>query len=279
MDLYTRCTHCETVFRVTTRELQASGGRVRCGYCHRVFDAFASLSAQEPQAAEPQAGELPSEEPQGADRGAKQQPAATEPAAPSSAPAPAMAVVATEPPRAKPDPAASLYEWEFKVAPPPRRTVLWSMVSLLLVLAAAAQAAYAFQTQILMHYPQVRPLFERACSLVGCEVGLPRQAEWLDIQASDLQLPDPARPNEVELTALVRNRARVAVDYPAFELTLTDSADRVIARRVFLPAEYLGREADSTQGLQARAELPLRLYLDTGNVRASGYRLYLFYPS
>ena len=48
MDLFTRCTRCETVFRVTTGDLQASGGQVRCGRCQTVFDAFASLTAKPP---------------------------------------------------------------------------------------------------------------------------------------------------------------------------------------------------------------------------------------
>src|SRR3981081_2679027 len=51
MNLYTRCLHCGTTFRVTTQQLQASSGQVRCGQCKQVFDAFATLTAQEPQPA------------------------------------------------------------------------------------------------------------------------------------------------------------------------------------------------------------------------------------
>jgi len=75
----------------------------------------------------------------------------------------------------------------------------------------------------------------------------------------------------------VRNRAPVEQDYPAFELTLTNSQEQAIARRVFLPAEYL-QWIDAAHGLKAGAELPIRLFLDTGELRAAGYRLYLFYP-
>jgi predicted Zn finger-like uncharacterized protein len=46
--MYTRCTHCDTVFRVTPQQLQVSSGKVRCGRCNQVFDAFSSLSAQLP---------------------------------------------------------------------------------------------------------------------------------------------------------------------------------------------------------------------------------------
>ncbi|MEO8631547.1 MAG: MJ0042-type zinc finger domain-containing protein, partial [Betaproteobacteria bacterium] len=48
MSMYTRCPHCETHFRVTREQLQASSGQVRCGRCQEVFDAFATLAAQLP---------------------------------------------------------------------------------------------------------------------------------------------------------------------------------------------------------------------------------------
>jgi hypothetical protein len=108
-------------------------------------------------------------------------------------------------------------------------------------------------------------------------VALPRLSSFLHIEASDLKAPDPARPNEIELLVSVRNRAPMEQDYPAFELTLTNSQEQTIARRVFLPAEYL-RWMDAADGLKAGAELPIRLFLDTGELRAAGYRLYLFYP-
>src|SRR5258708_20684954 len=54
MDLYTRCPNCDTTFRVTTQQLQASGGQVRCGNCQKIFDAFATLTAREPQLASPE---------------------------------------------------------------------------------------------------------------------------------------------------------------------------------------------------------------------------------
>jgi hypothetical protein len=46
---------------------------------------------------------------------------------------------------------------------------------------------------------------------------------------------------------------------------------------VFAPDEYLDRSVDRSQGLGANQEVSLRLYLDTGNVRPAGYRLYLFF--
>ena len=39
----TRCPACSTVFRVTSDQLRAKAGKVRCGYCQAVFNAFDEL--------------------------------------------------------------------------------------------------------------------------------------------------------------------------------------------------------------------------------------------
>jgi hypothetical protein len=87
---------------------------------------------------------------------------------------------------------------------------------------------------------------------------------------------DPLRPNEMLLLLSIRNRAPIELAYPAFELTLTNSSEQAIARRIFVPEDYL--PSVQTRGLNGGTELPITLRLDTGNLHASGYRLYIFYP-
>ncbi|HEU5399595.1 MAG TPA: DUF3426 domain-containing protein [Gammaproteobacteria bacterium] len=41
--MYTVCTNCKTKFRVSSAQLKAADGKVRCGKCHEVFDAFWAL--------------------------------------------------------------------------------------------------------------------------------------------------------------------------------------------------------------------------------------------
>jgi len=276
MNLYTRCLHCGTTFRVTTQQLQASSGQVRCGQCKQVFDAFATLTAQEPQSATPER-DTPSPTQSGPPLPA---PFVAKPPVEKSASAQVPVRPKEKPPSAsaaRPDPAASLYEWEFRMPVAPRRTGLWVSLSLLLLALLALQGAYAFRTELMVRVPQSRMYYERVCEWLGCTVGLPRLSSYLHIEASDLKAPDPARPGELELLVAVRNRAPVEQDFPAFELTLTNSQEQTIARRVFLPAEYL-QWTEAADGLKAGAELPIRLFLDTGELRAANYRLYMFYP-
>ena len=39
----TRCPACNTVFRVTSEQLRAKAGKVKCGYCQYIFNAFDEL--------------------------------------------------------------------------------------------------------------------------------------------------------------------------------------------------------------------------------------------
>ena len=176
------------------------------------------------------------------------------------------------------DPAANLYEWEFKPAPRLRHSGWWLGLSLLLVVVGLIQAGYIFRTELMVIYPPLKPLYQSVCNRLSCEIALPRLRDQLNIEASDLRSVDPQRPNLVQLTALVRNRAPVPVEYPAFELTLTNAQQQVVARRVFLPGDYLDNDATTDDGLAGRRELSVNMYLDTGPLRAAGYRIYLFYP-
>ena len=147
----------------------------------------------------------------------------------------------------------------------------------MLSMVLAVQALYALRTEIMVLVPQTRSYYTRVCESLGCIIGLPRLSHYLHIEESELKAVDPSHPNEIQLLLSVRNRARIELAYPAFELTLTNSLEQALARRVFLPAEYLPPTAQA-EGLKAGTELPIQLYLDTGALRAAGYRLYLFYP-
>ena len=50
MSLATRCPACETTFRVVQDQLKVSGGWVRCGQCHQVFNGLESLITLPPEA-------------------------------------------------------------------------------------------------------------------------------------------------------------------------------------------------------------------------------------
>jgi hypothetical protein len=99
----------------------------------------------------------------------------------------------------------------------------------------------------------------------------------LSIETSDLQT-DPEHNQLLALQATLRNQASYAQAYPALELTLTDSNDKAIARRVFCPRNTCRPRRSMTNRLPANADLEIRLWLEAREVHAAGYRLYVFYP-
>ena len=80
------------------------------------------------------------------------------------------------------------------------------------------------------------------------------------------------------LAATLKTRAPFAQDYPHLELTLTDTRDQPIMRKVLAPVEYLTQGADVRSGFAGNGDLAVSLWLDAGQLGASGYRLYVFYP-
>jgi predicted Zn finger-like uncharacterized protein len=319
--MYTRCTHCDTVFRVTPQQLQASSGKVRCGRCHEVFDAFASLSAQPPAAAVPaferseaapalvprvprDDADTPAPEwlhpaPSAVSHPPRDDAAAVAPdwlrPAPTRTPPVAAAEetverpppvqVETEAAASQPAPVSPPAEPEALTLPDelfvkgvaPRASWTWTAATLLLAVLGLGQAAWLFATPIAERLPALRPALEAFCAQAGCRLALPHLPDALFIEASDLQLLDAARPNEVLLTLTMRNRAGVAQAYPLLELTLTGAANQVTSRKVFRPQDYLEPGIDRGRGIGANQEVSIRLYLSTGELRAAGYRLYLFF--
>lgn len=252
MSLVTRCPICGTAFRVQPAQLSARGGKVRCGKCSSVFDGVAGLVEE------------------GAERLAIE-------------PSPQLGLF--DPSRKPAEPRASeeapLPPFMAEAEPPRRLRWAWGLLALLAGAALALQVGFRFRSEIAATVPSAREPLREACRLLGCEVRLPRRPDLMSIDSSELQA-DPRRQGIIVLHAVLKNRARFAQDYPALELTLTDDAERPVLRRVLAPREYLetARAAELlAQGIAPGGEAPLRVYLHSDRPSATGYRLYLFYPS
>lgn len=138
----------------------------------------------------------------------------------------------------------------------------------------AAQWALHERDQLAARQPQLLPLLTQLCAPLGCEVGPVRRIDAVVIDSSTL-----ARRlgNFYAFDVVLKNTADTAVATPALELSLTDTRDQVIVRRVFLPAELPGTPPQ----LPAQGTVPVSLRLaisETGPLGMAGYRALLFYP-
>jgi predicted Zn finger-like uncharacterized protein len=191
----------------------------------------------------------------------------TPPRAPEPAPEPKPEPESAPEPEPTPEPALA--------EPPPRRTWPWVLGVLAALLVLTLQAAMHFRSEIAILHPQTKPLFTAACELVACRLLLPRKAELVSIETSDLH---PENGGRLGLSATLKNRAPFDQEYPHLELALTDTADRALVRRVLSPPEYLPPGMRSQPGFAAGTEMPVDLSIEVADIPAVGYRLYLFYP-
>ena len=252
MSLITRCPTCGTTFRVQSSQLAAHSGTVKCGKCGGVFNGVAALVEETDRLTlelSPQLGLFdPSRDTGDAVHGSAAQPV--------------------------PDFLAD--------APGSRRARwLWALAALVALFAIAGQAGYRFRAEIGAAFPQAREPLRTFCRALGCDMSLPRRPDLMSIDASELQA-DARREGLIVLNAVIRNRAQFPQEYPALELTLTDEGERPVLRRVLAPRDYLERNRSEEllrDGIAGGADAPLRVFLDTSRTRATGYRLYLFYPS
>lgn len=306
MTIVTRCPSCATLFRVTPQQLQAHHGQVRCGRCMTVFDGFQELAARpdrmppvpgsaassadnETWIAPPAAGvsggsaQTPAHEPpplpqppvgfEFEPRGTRGVAAADSSFEPSARPAAVEAAKSrTAVSSLSPIKGDELFLEQARSARP-RGTRIWAAGCVFMLLALAAQGAYFYRGELAANYPGLKPIVAQICDLLQCSVPLPQRPRLINIEASDLQSVDPARPGAIRLTATLRNHASYDLGYPALDLVLTNTKEHTLARRIFFPEEYLDKGEDLMAGFPANAEITIRLDLDTGDLGAVGFRL------
>ena len=164
-----------------------------------------------------------------------------------------------------------------------RRQAFWhspgvraALLLLAVALAALLTAQWAVQErdQLAARHASLIPLLNLLCKPSGCVLQAPRDIDAVVIDSSTLVR---RLGNFYSFDLVLKNSALTPVAMPALELSLTDAADTVIARRVFLAEELPGAPVVlPAQGTQA---VSLRLSLAEGGASAmAGYRALVFYP-
>lgn len=182
----------------------------------------------------------------------------------------------------EPEPEPELHDLSF--VRQARRKEFWTRpgvraVLVLLLLAAAAtlvgQVAYRDRDRLAASSPQLRPWVARMCSVLGCRLGPPLQVEAIAIETSSF---NKLRDYTYRLNVTLRNQAPNEVAMPSLELTLTDSQDQPVVRRVLQPGEFApGRTAMPARG-DWSTSVALAVNANAGGARIAGYRLLAFYP-
>ncbi|MBI5259613.1 MAG: zinc-ribbon domain-containing protein [Burkholderiales bacterium] len=292
---WVRCGRCSAVFNALENLCEIDGDRTEAPAAQPPFDPnFVAPGAPEaPDAPEPTSSFPETETPYGAnattlpfDDGPDaivefSAASPTEPAPPDDAPAmPAGATTLAEPAPAGGDHPPLVAEGAPHFVRAAERAAFWRRrpVRITLVVSAvllsvllALQAALAGRNLLAAHMPGTRPLLAELCRHTGCTIQPLRRIDKLSVDSSGLAKVEGAA--LYRLSVVLHNRGDIAVLAPALDLSLTDAAGKLVARRV-LQTSDLGL----SPVIDAGQELPLQALLSTGEHRITGYTVELFYP-
>lgn len=157
------------------------------------------------------------------------------------------------------------------------RKVMLGIGSLVLLIVFMLHGVYLFRSQLQTRFPELKPMLAQACQKIDCGVRLATQIDAISLESSELQTVTTNK-NNLSLSMLLRNRSAQTQAWPHIELTLNDATEQALVRRVFVPREYLGAGQDSTKGFDPDSEQSIKLYFTLTQLKASGYRVLLFYP-
>ena len=127
--------------------------------------------------------------------------------------------------------------------------------------------------------PKLKPVLQMVCEVLACTVGPVRQIEAIAIDSSSF---NKINDSLYRLSFSIKSTAPTAVAMPSLEVTLTDTQDQAVIRRVLAPAQF----GIASGLLDASAEFSGALTLQLTSVEAgsatarriAGYRLLAFYP-
>ncbi len=304
MNYITSCPACETQFLLTTEHLKAHRGKVQCGHCEHIFNAknrLTEISDDIHSPAEYQA----SIETHGSDtsQAIDEKPISEvlnvalgavpnldnlddlEADEKSNDPYIGNTNITSQPD------IIEVYDVDQINAPiyiddlitnpkfdkPKTKVNVWLMLfGLILAILAGIQSVYYLRTSISADYPQFKPYLVQACAALKCEIDLPKNLDFFALDDSDMQ-EDYAHKNVIKFSSLLINNAPYAQAYPNIELTLTDTADQPVLRRLIKPNEYLASNTNADAGIGLREEMRINLSINVAGMAVAGYRVLLLY--
>ncbi|QVL46472.1 MAG: zinc-ribbon domain-containing protein [Methylophilaceae bacterium] len=159
---------------------------------------------------------------------------------------------------------------------PSQYSSLIKLICFLLIILAAIQATYFLRHAVARQFPVIKPLLERACIPLKCTIDLSKHLDLISIGDSDMQEDDTYQ-SVIKFSSSITNNAHYPQAYPNIELTLTDSDDRAVIKKLITPKNYLSSIDNIKNGLAPQETAALTLLLHVADPSVASYRILLFY--
>jgi len=175
-----------------------------------------------------------------------------------------------------------------------RRPVMrWSLggAALVLLLTLVLQVTLFQRSALAARQTGLQAGLQTLCAYLRCEIPPLRQIESIAIDSSSF---NKIAPDAYRLQVVIKNTGAVALAMPSLELTLTDSQDQALLRRVLAPGELGADAATLAAGSEFSGVLAIAISnpvpapgasasaasvpKPSGPLRIAGYRVLAFYP-
>ncbi len=262
----TRCPYCRTSFHLGPMQLDAAGGKVRCGACLNVFDArehflveqknlFDSLPAPPPQATSAPDWDAEAEVDSSLTDAFT---AAEENDEDGGEDEFDVAAIREDEPEAW---AAEqdLYPLMTDERPPRRVSRWWPTLVIAGLLLLPLQALW-WQPAGLLQQGWYRELLNQRCNWLLCTLSGFRDLEYLSL--SGLILPSTTYQQALTARLELRNQGPLPQPYPSLAIRFMNLRGELIASRLVAPSEYLRSEASGRRyiGAQQRVQIEVELF-------------------
>ena len=158
------------------------------------------------------------------------------------------------------------------------KRVVKGVLALVLMGVLAVQLVVMERDRLAAMFPQTKPALRCLCDQLACKLAPWRQIESIVIDSSSF---NKLRGDSYRLLVGLRNTSSVDVAIPSIELTLTDSQDQALFRRVLTPEE-LARpgavQAELPAGADWQGQASIAIRMPATAERFTGYKVLAFYP-
>jgi len=152
---------------------------------------------------------------------------------------------------------------------------LWGLALALLVLAIGLQFIVHERDRLAAGQPALQPALVALCEVLACKINALKQIDSIVIDSSTFS---KVQPDVYKLSVTLKNTASLEVAKPSLELTLTDSQDQAVIRKVILPADLGDKVEVIARADEVSWVIPISVKPMPGAAQIAGYRVLAFYP-
>ncbi|WP_419813025.1 DUF3426 domain-containing protein [Bacterioplanoides sp.] len=149
----------------------------------------------------------------------------------------------------------------------------WSLLSVIMVLVAAAQTFY-FNFDQWSRTPQWRPWYAQACTQLACQLPQIQNVQQMSTQHLVVR-SHPQLQSALVVDTLIQNQATYQQPFPDLQLVFSDLNNGVVASRRFKPGEYLSGELAGQQQMPVNTPIHIALEIADPGPEAVSYAVQL----